>query len=229
LFEEIEITQPVIVEEIENPNGELSVSTRARKSKKKKVIGKKLKPARGRKVTPAEEAEMDTSPPVDEPLLTTKAKIVSVSTRQPMALKKRKLETPPEATRSLRLKIRKDFMPPQQVNEPTIENTQKLVVPLTNFLEELNIKWKNISKDSRFRVDPSGNIQLITANSIGPKSNETIPVPSTSQAQTHQLAVLKHKLAQMTEENAGLRKQNSRKCYFVCFSIHCYLIFNCHF
>ena len=120
-----------------------------------------------------------------------------------MALKKRKHESPPEATRSLRLKIRKDLMPHQQVNEPTIEITQKLVVPLTDCLEQLNIKWKNISKDSRFRVDPSGNIQLITANSIGSKSNETIPVPSTSQAQTHQLEVLKHKLAQMTEENVG--------------------------
>ena len=91
-------------------------------------------------------------------LTPTDAKVVSVSTPQTIDLKKRKFESPPVETRSLQLKLQKGLIPQLRVNKPAVEITQKLTIEFVDFLEEFNIKRKNITKDSRFRVDLSGNI-----------------------------------------------------------------------
>jgi hypothetical protein len=207
--EDMEITlplQPAVVE-IADIKKEPNVYTRSRKPKKKEASTKKRKPVPERKLTPSKEPSiMDTTPPV-EPLPPTEDENVFASTPRSMVLRKRKLESPLETPCSLRRKLRNDFNPPQGVDNTQLPPTSRVV--LIDFLKELNISSKNISKDSRFRLDPSGNIELIKEKEINP------PVPSTSQALTHQgRPSLYRQLAQLREEIDGLKKEYASKSNF---------------
>ena len=178
---EIEIPSYIIVEETESQDGDPSAPTRSRKPKKKKSIKKRKPDVLQKKGSAAQEAEMDSALPDED---------VFVSTPQPTAFKKkRKLESSSEASRSLRLNLRKSFKLPKGVDGISPQfPLDNLRIKLTDILKQNNIQYKNISEYSRFRVDQTGNIQpieLTTADPIMQSNNTILSAPSTSTAPEH--------------------------------------------